>query len=55
MNNQKGQGLMEYIIISCLVGVFCVVAVKKYGRTIKSYTRKMNTSINKELRTVFRK
>ena len=53
MKNHKGQGLMEYVIISCLIGVFCVVAVRKYGRTLKNYTQRMNTSINNELKTVF--
>ena len=54
MGNQKGQGLMEYVIISCLVGIFCIVVVRKYGRTLKLYTQKMNTQINKELTTVFK-
>ena len=53
MNNQKGQGLMEYVIISCLVGVFCIIAVRRYGRTLKNYTQRMNTSIQRELNTVF--
>ena len=53
INNQKGQGLMEYVIISCLVGVFCIIAVRKYGRTLKNYTQRMNTSINRELNSVF--
>ena len=53
MGGQKGQGLMEYVIISCLVGVFCIIAVRKYGRTLKNYTKRMNTQLNRELRTVF--
>ena len=53
MKGNRGQGLMEYVIISCLIGVFCIIAVRKYGRTLKNYTQRMNTNINNELKTVF--
>ncbi|MCY4644466.1 MAG: hypothetical protein OXB88_07595 [Bacteriovoracales bacterium] len=52
-NDQRGQGLMEYVIISCLVGIFCIIAVRKYGRTLKNYTQRMDTGLRKELKTVF--
>ena len=34
--NQKGQGLMEYMIISCLVGIFCLGMMGEYGKSIKN-------------------
>lgn len=52
--NQKGQGLMEYVIISCLVGVFCMAAMNKYGSSMNKYIRKMNTEVNSNLQKIYR-
>ncbi|MFT6633563.1 MAG: hypothetical protein ACJAS4_003534, partial [Bacteriovoracaceae bacterium] len=30
IKNQKGQGVMEYVILTGLVGIFCLAAVKKF-------------------------
>ncbi len=52
--NQNGQGLMEYIIISCLVGIFCLAAMNKYGSTMNKYLRKMNTEVDSNLRKLYK-
>ena len=32
--NHKGQGLMEYIILSTLIGIVCLLATKQLGSVI---------------------
>ena len=44
-NNQKGQGVMEYVIISSLVGIVCITAVKGFGDVIKERVEDMKQSI----------
>ena len=34
IKEEKGQGVMEYIILTGLVGIFCLAAVKKFGKSI---------------------
>lgn len=43
--NEKGQGVMEYIIISSLVGIFCLVAVKQFGQVVEKRIKYMKSSI----------
>lgn len=45
-NNEKGQGLMEYIIISALVGIFCLLAMGNYGKALKNQINYMKKQIN---------
>jgi Flp pilus assembly pilin Flp len=35
VKNQKGQGIMEYVIISSLIGICCLAAVKSFGDKVK--------------------
>ena len=41
IKNDKGQGVMEYVIISSLVGIFCLIAVKEFGEVIKTRVNNM--------------
>lgn len=50
LKKQKGQGLLEYIIISGLIGIFCLGAVKLYGKAIQSRVQDMKKKVNQELR-----
>ena len=43
--NQSGQGVMEYVIISSLVGIVCIIAVKSFGGVIKKRIESMQHSI----------
>lgn len=43
--NQKGQGVMEYVIISSLVGIVCITAVKGFGSVIETRIRNMKDAI----------
>lgn len=43
--SQKGQGVMEYVIISSLVGIVCIGAVKGFGDVIKKRVETMKSEI----------
>lgn len=47
--NQKGQGVMEYIILTGLIGIFCLAAVKKFGKSINTRINQMDRKIKTEL------
>lgn len=47
--NQKGQGIMEYIILTGLVGIFCLVAVKQVGKSLKTRLNQIDKKIVKEI------
>ncbi|MFA6237668.1 MAG: hypothetical protein WC635_10110 [Bacteriovorax sp.] len=49
--DQKGQGVMEYVIISSLVGIVCITAVKGFGDVIKKRVEDMKSSIVTNLKT----
>lgn len=43
--NQKGQGIMEYVIISSLIGIVCLVAMKQFGEVIDKRIKSMKSQI----------
>jgi len=45
LKNQQGQALMEYVIVSGLVGIMCLVAVKQFGTVIKQRVGDMKEQI----------
>lgn len=45
VNNQKGQGIMEYVIISSLIGIICLATVKSFGDVIKVRIERMEKEI----------
>jgi Flp pilus assembly pilin Flp len=45
LKNQKGQGVMEYVIISSLVGIVCITAVKEFGGVINTRIKAMQAKI----------
>lgn len=47
--NQKGQGIMEYVIISSLVGICCLVAVREFGAVVKKRVDNMKGQITDEI------
>ena len=51
LGDQKGQGVMEYVIISSLVGIVCITAVKGFGEVIKKRIDDMQHSIVENLTT----
>jgi Flp pilus assembly pilin Flp len=47
--NNKGQTTMEYVVISALVGIICIGAVRNFGNTVKQKITKMEEKINQEV------
>ncbi len=45
LKNQKGQGIMEYVIISSLIGICCLAAVKQFGEVVKKRIDKMKSEV----------
>jgi hypothetical protein len=50
LKNQKGQGIMEYVIISSLIGICCLVTVKQFGGVIKERIEEMKERVTKEIK-----
>lgn len=50
LKNQRGQGVMEYVILTGLIGIFCLVAVGKFGKTLNTRLDQMNNKISKRVK-----
>ncbi len=50
IKNQKGQGVLEYIIITSLIGITCLIAMKQFGQVVKHRIDGMKSKISKEIR-----
>lgn len=48
--NNQGQGVMEYLIITSLVGIICLVTLRDFGRTIQRKLGTMDTHINNKIK-----
>jgi len=48
--NQKGQGVMEYLILTSLIGIVCIVAVKQLGTTIKTRIDHVKKEISENIK-----
>ncbi len=49
LNNQFGQGVMEYLIITSLIGIVSLVAVKAFGKTVRERLSDVKERLNKEI------
>ena len=49
IKNEKGQGIMEYVIISSLVGICCLVAVRQFGEVVQKRIDNMKGQITQEI------
>jgi len=49
LKNQQGQGVMEYVILSSLIGIFCLVAVKQFGSVVQTRIKTMKQEIVKNI------
>ena len=47
--NEKGQGVMEYVIISSLVGICCLVAVRQFGEVVQKRIDNMKAQISDQI------
>jgi hypothetical protein len=49
LRNKQGQGVMEYLILSSLIGVFCLIAVKQFGEVVKTRIERMKGHITRNI------
>lgn len=47
--NNQGQGVMEYLIITSLIGIVSLVAVKAFGKTVRDRLSDVKERLNKEI------
>ena len=47
--NQNGQSVMEYVILTGLVGIFCLAGVKRFGKSLETRLSQMDKKIKREL------
>lgn len=50
MKCNKGQSVMEYVLLTSLIGIFCLVAIKQFGETVKTRIQKMKSHIVKHVK-----
>ena len=48
--NQNGQSVLEYIILTSLIGIFCLAGIKTFGQRIKTRINAMNSQISKQIK-----
>lgn len=49
IKNQKGQGIMEYVIISSLIGICCLAAVKSFGEVVQKRIENMRSQVSDKI------
>lgn len=45
LRDNKGQGVLEYIILASLIGIFCLVAIKEFGGVLKKRIEHMQGQV----------
>lgn len=50
LKSKKGQGVMEYVILSTLIGVVCLVAIKSFGSTIHTRVKFMEKQVTEHIK-----
>ncbi|MFN8369471.1 MAG: hypothetical protein U0T83_02470 [Bacteriovoracaceae bacterium] len=48
IKNKKGQTIMEYIFLSSMIGLFCLVALKSYGSALKKRIVDLKQELGRE-------
>ncbi len=49
IKEKKGQSVLEYIILTSLIGIFCLVGIKQFGERLKTRIKQMNQQIEKHI------
>jgi cell division protein ZapA (FtsZ GTPase activity inhibitor) len=50
LKQQSGQGVMEYIILTGLIGMLCLFSVKNFGEKIKSKIEQSTKRLNQTVK-----
>ena len=48
-HKETGQGLMEYMILTGLISVLCMLAVRNFGESVKSKLQQATEKINRTI------
>ncbi|MBK23155.1 MAG: Flp family type IVb pilin [Halobacteriovorax sp.] len=51
LRNEKGQGVLEYVILASLIGIFCLAAVKQFGSVINTRINHMRKTVVEQIST----
>lgn len=49
IRNCNGQGLMEYMILTGLVSILCLVTIRNFGESIRNKMQQATEKINKTI------
>lgn len=49
IRNENGQGIMEYVIISSLIGICCLVAIKQFGEVVQKRVQNMKSQVTEQI------
>jgi Flp pilus assembly pilin Flp len=49
ISQNQGQSVLEYIILTSLVGVFCLIGIKTFGERVKKRIDYVNTQVTKQI------
>ncbi|MCM2350410.1 MAG: hypothetical protein NDI69_10350 [Bacteriovoracaceae bacterium] len=49
IKNENGQGIMEYVIISSLIGICCLVAIKQFGEVVQKRVQNMKSQVSEQI------
>ena len=47
----KGQSVLEYVILASLIGIFCMIAVKQFGDTLRTRINHMRREVVRAIPT----
>lgn len=50
LKNEKGQSMLEYVILTSLIGIFCLIGVKTFGSKIKTRINQVNEKIQEQIK-----
>lgn len=50
IKNNKGQGVMEYMIITSLIGIACLGVISDFGKFVEKKIKKSRTEINRVIK-----
>ncbi len=50
LGKNQGQSVLEYIILTSLVGIFCLIGIKTFGERVKKRIDYVNTQVTKQIK-----
>jgi hypothetical protein len=48
--NKRGQSVLEYIILTSLIGIFCLVGIKTFGERVKKRINYMSEQVTSHIK-----